>query len=211
MPKLLDRTIQKNRREIERAALSLFTRQGFHGTTVREIADKTGVSIGNIYNYYKNKEEIFVSLTQHMGTQMMAIQQEELLPLMTSMDPASLKKLAVAIGRVVSRNLDYWRLMYIDVVEFRHKHFIHNYRILDERLRQHAIQLAKTCGSPFPPHVDAAAAYAEIYLHIITYFLVEKLFRAKRHLGRSEEEAIDLLVSLYTATGTRPRARAQGA
>lgn len=210
MPKLPNRTIEKNRREIESAALWLFTRQGFHGTTVREIARKAGVSIGNLYNYYKTKEEIFVSLTRHMGAEMAAIQQKELLPLMTSMDPDSLKKLALTIGRVVSRNLDYWRLMYIDVVEFRHKHFIHNYRVMAEKLRQHASEVARASGSPFPPHVDAAAAYAEVYLHFITYFLVEKLFRAKRHLGMADEQAIDLLISLYTGT-RKPQVRAHGA
>ncbi len=211
MPKLLSRTIEKNRRDIESAALWLFTRQGFHGTTVRDIARKAGVSMGNLYNYYRTKEEIFVSLTRHMGAEMAAIQQKELLPLMSSMDAPSLKKLALAIGRVVSENLDYWRLMYIDVVEFRHKHFIHNYRVMGEKLRQHATEIAKTSGSPFAPHVDAAAAYAEIYLHLITYFLVEKLFRAKRHLGMSDEEAIDLLISLYTGTGAKAQARAQRA
>lgn len=46
MPKLLDDTVAKNRLKIERAALKLFTRQGFHGTTVREIAHQAGVSMG---------------------------------------------------------------------------------------------------------------------------------------------------------------------
>ncbi len=210
MPKLLSRTIDKNMRDIEAAALWLFTRQGFHGTTVRDIARKAGVSMGNLYTYYKTKNEIFVSLTRHMGAEMAVIQQRELLPLMTSMDPASLKKLAQGIGRVVSQNLDYWRLMYIDVVEFRHKHFIHNYQGMAQKLREHAAQIAKTSGSPFPPEVDAAAAYAEIYLHFITYFLIEKLFRARRHLGMADDDAIDLLICLYT-DGAKPKSRAQGA
>ncbi len=210
MPKLLNRTLEKNRRDIETAALWLFTRQGFHGTTVREIARKAGTSMGNLYNYYENKDEIFVSLTRHMGAEMAAIQARELLPLMNSMEPEALKKLALAIGRVVSQNLDYWRLMYIDVVEFRHKHFIHNYRVMAEKLREHAAQVARAAGSPFPAEVDASAAYAEIYLHFITYFLVEKLFRAKGHLGMSDEKAIDLLICLYTG-GWKNKARAKGA
>ncbi len=43
-------------------------------------------------------------------------------------DAASMKDVAMAIGRIVSENLDYWRLMFIDVVEFRHKHFMHSFR-----------------------------------------------------------------------------------
>ena len=67
-------------------------------------------------------------MVHHLGRRMEAIRQKELIPLMASMDPDSLRKLAKAIGRVVSENLDYWRLMYIEVVEFRHKHFIHSFR-----------------------------------------------------------------------------------
>jgi len=51
VPKLLDNTFEKNKRKIERAALQCFTRKGFHGTTVREIAKKAGVSMGKLYIY----------------------------------------------------------------------------------------------------------------------------------------------------------------
>ncbi len=51
MPKLQDRDVERNQVKIEEAALRVFTRQGFHGTSVREIADAAGVSLGNIYNY----------------------------------------------------------------------------------------------------------------------------------------------------------------
>jgi len=47
MPRLLKDTVKANKVKIERAALDLFTRQGFHGTTVREIAKKARVSMGN--------------------------------------------------------------------------------------------------------------------------------------------------------------------
>jgi hypothetical protein len=50
-------------------------------------------------------------------------------------DAASMKDVAMAIGRIVSENLDYWRLMYIDVVEFRHKHFMHSFREIAAGLR----------------------------------------------------------------------------
>ena len=86
MPKLLDDTVAKNRRKIERAAQKLFTRQGFHGTTVREIAHQAGVSMGKLYLYYPTKEDIFIGLIQHMEQNMEALRQRELLPLMQSPD-----------------------------------------------------------------------------------------------------------------------------
>jgi AcrR family transcriptional regulator len=198
MPKLLSSTVEKNRRKIERAALHLFTRKGFHGTTVREIAKKAGVSMGKLYIYYDTKEDIFIDLVHHLGRRMEAIRQKELIPLMASLDPDSLRKLARAIGRVVSENLDYWRLMYIDVVEFRHKHFIHSFREIAGGLRMYANAMIQKSTIAFPPGVDASLAYTAIYLQFFTYFLAEELFGAKRHLGMSDEEAIDQLVLLYT-------------
>jgi len=198
MPKLLDDTVAKNKLKIERAALKLFTRQGFHGTTVREIARSAGVSMGKLYLYYPTKEEIFIDLVHHMEQKMEVLRQKELLPLMKSPDPESLRKLGMAIGRIVSENLDYWRLMYVDVVEFRHKHFIHSYREIAGGLRNYSAALFQKSPIPFPNNVNPGFAYVNLYLQFVTYFLVEELFGAKRHLGVSDEEAIDQFVRLYT-------------
>ena len=202
MPLLLGRTIEKNQLRIERAALHLFTRKGFHGTTVREIAKKAGVSMGKLYIYYDTKEDIFIALVNNLGRKMEVIRQKELMPLMESLDPDSLRRLARAIGRIVRENLDYWRLMYIDVVEFRHKHFIHSFREIAGGLRMYAGAVIQKSKVNFPSGVDPSLAYTAIYLQFFTYFLAEELFGAKRHLGMSDEEAIEQLVLLYTGGRT---------
>lgn len=204
MPRLTKSAIAKNRVKIQGAALHLFTRKGFHGTTVREIADRAGVSMGNLYNYYATKEEIFVDLVHVLGAKMEAIRQRELLPLMETLDADSLRKLARAIGRTVSENLDYWRLMYIDVVEFRHKHFIHSFREIAGGLRNYAAAVIHTSKVDFPEGVIPSLAFTVIYLQFFTYFLSEELFGAKRHLGMSDEEVIEQLILLYTGGRTIP-------
>ena len=203
MPKLLDGTVARIKVKILGAARKQFTRQGFHGTTVREIARAAGVSMGKLYLYYPTKEDIFIDLVHQMGQKMEVLRQKELLPFMQSPDPESLKKLGMAIGRIVSENLDYWRLMYIDVVEFRHKHFIHSYYEIAGGLRNYAAAMFQKAPTPFPADVNAGFAYANLYLQFVTYFLVENLFGAKRHLGVSDEEAVDQFVRLYTRGGKR--------
>jgi AcrR family transcriptional regulator len=209
MPRLLHSTVEKNKIQIQRAALQLITRKGFHGTTVREIAKKAGVSMGNLYTYYDTKEAIFISLVEQLGRKMELIRQNELMPLMESLDPDSLRKLARAIGRVVSENLDYWRLMYIDVVEFRHKHFIHSFREIAGGLRTYARAVIHSSKVAFPEGVNPSLAYTAIYLQFFTYFLAEELFGAKRHLGVSNEEAVDQLVLLYTGGRVIPAKQAR--
>jgi hypothetical protein len=41
-------------------------------------------------------------------------------------------------------------------------------------------------------------AFTAIYLQFFTYFLVEKLFGGKNHLGVPEEEAIEHLIEIFT-------------
>jgi len=154
--------------------------------------------MGKLYLYYPTKEDIFIDLVHHMGQEMEALREKELLPLMKSPDPESLRKLGMAIWRIVSENLDYWRLMYVDVVEFRHKHFIHSYREIAGGLRNYSTALFQKSPNPFAGNVNPGFAYVSLYLAFVTYFLLEELFGAKRHLGVSDEEAIDQFVRLYT-------------
>jgi len=50
------------REAIEDAALALFVEQGFHGTTVPEIARRAGVGTGTLYLYHSSKDELLNAL-----------------------------------------------------------------------------------------------------------------------------------------------------
>jgi AcrR family transcriptional regulator len=50
--------VQKRRTQIIKAAAKLFSKKGYHRTSVKEIARVSGISIGSLYDYIKNKEDI---------------------------------------------------------------------------------------------------------------------------------------------------------
>jgi TetR/AcrR family fatty acid metabolism transcriptional regulator len=54
--------IEKNHKyhQILEAAVRVFARQGFHQSTVAQIAKEAGVADGTIYLYFKNKDDILV-------------------------------------------------------------------------------------------------------------------------------------------------------
>ena len=52
------------RNQILDAAQRCFKKQGFHKTTLRDIAQEFGMSAGHIYNYFSNKEAIFEALVE---------------------------------------------------------------------------------------------------------------------------------------------------
>lgn len=57
-----ERRLQEGKERIASAALSLFLRDGYHNTSVREIAQKAGLSVGSVFNYFASKEEILFFL-----------------------------------------------------------------------------------------------------------------------------------------------------
>src|SRR5262249_2048535 len=65
LPQIAPDRPDDNQLPIEAAALELFTTQGFHGTNIRDIAEKAGVSQGAIYIYFPKKETIFESLVEN--------------------------------------------------------------------------------------------------------------------------------------------------
>ena len=52
------------RNQILTVSLALFEKEGYDGTSMRQVADKCGLSLGVLYYYFKNKEDIvsFLSL-----------------------------------------------------------------------------------------------------------------------------------------------------
>jgi AcrR family transcriptional regulator len=56
-------------RKIVSAALALFKRHGFQATSLEQIADQAGMGKSTLYDYFKNKEELFVAAIQEANAQ----------------------------------------------------------------------------------------------------------------------------------------------
>jgi len=50
------------RRRVLDAAAELFVRQGYSGTTLRQIASEAGIKAGSIYHHFDSKEALFVAV-----------------------------------------------------------------------------------------------------------------------------------------------------
>lgn len=75
--KPLSKSAQRRQREREKryqtifkAAEKLFARQGFHKTSMEQVADQAEVSVGTVYFYFKNKEDLLVHLIDAIGYQL---------------------------------------------------------------------------------------------------------------------------------------------
>lgn len=50
--------------KITKEALTLFSKQGYKGTSVKNIADAVGIKDASLYNHFKSKQEIFDSIVE---------------------------------------------------------------------------------------------------------------------------------------------------
>ena len=59
----------KTKQRIKTAAIKLFEERGFDNVYIEDIAAEAGCSVGNIYHYFKNKEELSMHMTEHVDSE----------------------------------------------------------------------------------------------------------------------------------------------
>jgi AcrR family transcriptional regulator len=76
VPSKREQQREERRKQILKAALTVFSQKGFHATNVSDVAAQAGVSQGTIYWYFDRKEDLFtaalLSIFEDFGQETMA-------------------------------------------------------------------------------------------------------------------------------------------
>jgi AcrR family transcriptional regulator len=105
---------------IEDAAIDLFMEQGYHATSMRQIAERAGLALGGIYNHFASKDEIFeaIIVDQHPY--------KKILPLILEVQEETAEAFFRSAFRIIvdelGRQPEFINLMFIELVEFKGKH-----------------------------------------------------------------------------------------
>lgn len=103
---------ESSRTEILNAALELFAQNGFHGTSISQIAEKAGISKGLMYNYFKSKDDLLRTIIddgfQKLGEIMAEVNAE-------TDPPKALEKIIRLSLKNIKNNPEYWKL-YMSIV-----------------------------------------------------------------------------------------------
>lgn len=105
---------------IEDAAIELFMEQGYHATSMRQIAERANLALGGIYNHFKSKEEIFEAIIVDKHPY------RKILPLIfeakgENMEDFLRNGLKITLNELNSQPM-YLKLMFIEFVEFNGRH-----------------------------------------------------------------------------------------
>ena len=111
---------ETTRLTIEDAAISLFMEQGYHATSMRQIAERAHLALGGIYNHFSSKEEIFeaIIVDQHPY--------KKILPLILAVEGNTPDEFFRNAFHIVIREMgqspEFINLLFIELIEFKGKH-----------------------------------------------------------------------------------------
>ncbi len=75
-------TKEERKNGIISAALKLFSEKGFYITTIPDIAEKVGMSVGNFYNYFTSKDilakELLIYISTYLGENIRDINERDI-------------------------------------------------------------------------------------------------------------------------------------
>ncbi len=192
------------------AALELFSTQGYRATSMRQIADRAELSVGNLYHHFRGKEEVFGRLLDRYWESVLD-PDLRLNQLFVRADfPDDLEEMAVAIEEVVEDFRPYILLIYVDVIEFQGHHIRSFYEGMAQRFQEtYADRLRERQQAGEFGDVDPMTAVMVATRWLFYFFTVEKCFGVPMHFGMSPEDAVPEFIRLLR-NGLRPRNGAGG-
>jgi AcrR family transcriptional regulator len=183
---------QRSRDQILEAALELFSHRGFGATSVRDIAASAGVSTGNVYHHFPDKDTIFRTLLDQYWE---AIDDPELpfnKALVTGTFPDNLEDLGRASRELVRDFRRHVALIYVDVVEFEGSHIRKFYSEMARRFADFMAVHGRPAeiSARLRPGISPLSAVMLASRFYLNFFAVELLFGVPGHFGKETDEVI---------------------
>lgn len=198
--------VEKRQSQILRAAIELYGKQGYHVTTIREVALRANVSVGLIYQYVEDKEDVlFLALVEVLESY-----QREIPPALTGLtDPMERFCAAVrAYGHVIDQRIEATALVYRETKWLRAER--------RDLLKQKETQTNKLVSDCIQDCIDAGL-FEDVDLDLLTYQIVMFChawalkawhFQGRMRIDEYLDRGLKLMLSpLLTARGRRHCAR----
>lgn len=194
--------VEERRGQIVRAAVKLFSEDGYYTTTIQQIARQAGISTGLIYQYFRDKDDIlFLSLKMVLDTY------EHEIP--TQLDGLTdpVERLCVSVWaycHIVDRLREATVLAYRSTKSLRadRRVLIKDAETRTNRLIEKCIKACVDGGTMQPVNDYMLAYQLVMFAHswALKHWVLSERFSLERYIG----EGIALLIEPYlTAKGRR--------
>lgn len=193
MPKAKLKKGEATRLAIEDAAIELFMEQGYHATSMRQVADRVGLALGGIYNHFKSKEEIFEAIIVDKHPY------KRILPLVMETPGETAEEFLRNAFKVtvteLGRHPVYIKLMMIEMVEFNGRHGASMLREIAPKVLPTFEQMLKIRKGL---RISNPAMFLRSFFGmIISYFITESI-TANSVISRfMPKDAADVYIDMY--------------
>jgi AcrR family transcriptional regulator len=163
---------EQTRATILQAAHDLFVEQGYHGTSMRQIASQAGTALGGLYNHFPSKEAVFeaVFFAYHPY--------HEVLPYIQQAQGATVEEvLRDAASRMVEAvrgRPDFLNLMFIEMVEMKSVHaqkLINTFYPVGLEIVGRLMQTGPGSLRPIPPPMLVRSFLGLFFAYFVTEIL----------------------------------------
>ncbi|HEX3584306.1 MAG TPA: TetR/AcrR family transcriptional regulator [Thermoanaerobaculia bacterium] len=186
---------ERSRRLVLDAALRLFSTRGFRATSVRDVAEAAGVSTGNLYHHFPDKEAIFRTLLDEYQ-EMTASEQFPLYrALQSGAFPDNLEDLGFAARDSVKQYRRYMLLVFVDVIEFDGTHIRAFYKSLAKRFAE-IVQQHPEVNGRIRENVSPSAAMQLVARTFMSYFQLELLFGVPEPFGKDSKQIVSDIANM---------------
>jgi len=180
------------RAQIIGASHRLFLAQGFHGTTMRQIAKESGMALGSLYNHFADKDALFSAVFEAYNPYPTL-----LLTLENSQGESAADLVRTAARRLVnalSARPDLVKLVFIDVVEFQGEHLRQAYPAVAPGMLNFVRRLRKDPSAVQPLSDDALL---RAFFGLFYTFHMNEMLLGKPVDEESQSAALQELIEIY--------------
>jgi AcrR family transcriptional regulator len=184
-----------NDERILTAALELFTEKGYHGSTIRQIADRAGVSVPGLYHHFASKRALLERLMDDTMDALLAATTEAVAPHRD--DPVAL--LRATVGAHVRFHIEFQRRSFVGNTELRSLVSPARERIVRKRDRQRELfEAAVAAGlrtgafhTPYPG--EAVRAIVTMCTAVATWYRPERALSPEQVVERYCHLALEVV------------------
>jgi len=178
---------ERARTRVIQAAHSLFIERGYHGTSMRQIAEQAGLALGGIYNHFASKEDILAAvMAEHNPYQ-------DIVPALEAAQGETTETLvrdaAAGMLAALGDHPDDLQLIFIEIVEFKGQHFPKLIEGLVPQMIGFAQRLVQVNGDlrPIPPPTLLRAFVGFFFAYFMTEWLMGDQFSSQSQQGAFED------------------------
>jgi AcrR family transcriptional regulator len=181
------------REQIITAAHDLFTGQGYHGTSMRQIAARADIALGGLYNHFPSKEAVFEAVLERYHPY------REVMPAMLQARGDTveevLRSAAEEMVAAIKRRPKFLNLMFIEIVEFNSLHI----QELFSRIFPTAVQIAQrfqNIEADRMRSISSAMLIRSFLGLFFSFFITEYVFSPKAPPEFSEN-GLETMLDIY--------------